>query len=137
MALLEREEKDCGIPYKTFKDLSNGDTVYIIAVDHITKLKSKVVNYKSEDNSNYWAHNCTKVEFKLPEYNTQKEFSIYNGNVFIEEIYHDNAFIVSDERIADMICTIMRTRNGCQWKQFTSIFGNPMSRYADKTVVLG
>lgn len=137
MARLVREEKDCGIPYKTFKDLSNGDTVYIIAVDHITKLKSKVANYKSEDNSDYWAHNCTKVEFELPDFNTQKVFTLYNGNVFIEEEYHDNVFLVSDERIAEMICRILYTRNGCQWEQFTKIFGNPMSRYADKPVVLG
>lgn len=137
MAYLVREERDCSVPYKTFKDLDNGDAVYVVMVDHINKVKCKIENYSKKDVSDMWNHNCTKVEFKLPEYNTQKEFSIYNGNVFIEEIYHDNAFMVSDERIADMICTIMRTRNGCQWNQFTNIFGNPMSRYADKPVVLG
>lgn len=137
MAYLVRTERDCGVPYKTFNELNNGDTVYVVMVDHITKVKCKIENYSKEDASDVWNHNCMKVEFKLPEYNTQKEFSIYNGNVFIEEIYNDNAFIVTDERLADMVCRMMRTRNGCQWNQFTSIFGSPMSRYADKPVVLG
>jgi len=137
MAYLVRTEQDCGVPYKTFNELNNGDSVYVVMVDHITKVKCKIENYSKEDVSDVWNHNCTKVEFKLPEYNTQKEFSIYNGNVFIEEIYHDNAFMVSDERLADMVCHMMRMRNGCQWNQFTSIFGSPMSRYADKPVVLG
>lgn len=138
MARLIRTENDFGEPYKTFNELQDGDKVYIVKVEDISILNGTVKNYKKEDKSDYWSHNYTMVEFELPDLKlNDNEFTIYDGNSFIYEQYNDNLFIVSDKRIADILCRVLYMRNHCQWAQFTSIFGNPMSRYADKPVILG
>lgn len=137
MACLINTENDFGKPYKTFNELQDGDEVYIVKAEDISILKGTVKNYKKEDKSDYWSHNYTMVEFELTDFKLDdNEFTIYDGNSFIYEEYNDKLFIVSDKRIADTICRVLYMRNCCQWEQFTSIFGNPMSRYVDRPVYL-
>jgi hypothetical protein len=64
--------------------------------------------------------------------------NIYDGNTFICEQWdgQEKYFFTTDIRIAKSIIDIMYVRNNYQWHTFTTLFGDPMSRYADKPVIL-
>ena len=70
----------------------------------------------------------------------RKEYvSIYDGNQYITRVsmnYKDE-YITTDKRIADIVISLLKTRNDRQWSMFSRIFGNPNNnRYEPRDIKL-
>lgn len=133
----EPKEIDCSIPYKTFNDLKNGDIIYKINYTNFEIEKFKIKEYNKKEESNYYQKNCYKIEFTVEEIEYGR-FCISNGNVFGYHFRDSRieGFYITDERICDLLISIMKERNSYQWQTFTSLFGNPMGCYAHKEIKL-
>ena len=138
MAYYTPRHHDFGEQYKLFKDLKDNDNIYVIDYETIQTKTYTVNNVKVENKSDYFNENYYIVEFNIPEIDQQYALKACDGNTYIQHIRvkYDELFFTTDKRIAESICEIMRYRNSYQWNHFTSLFGNPMARYADKPVIL-
>lgn len=129
--------RDCSVAYKKFYELKNGDKIYNIDYKTLDILFLTVDNVKVKDVDEYERRNCKEVEFVIPEFDEYKPFRISDGNVYLTTLYDTHKyFITTDKRIAEVVVDIMRCRNGYQWSCFTSIFGEPLSGYAHKDIVI-
>lgn len=140
MAVLTYEHHYYGEPYKLFKDLEDSDYIYLVDYKSLEIKPIQIYSVKVTDVSDYWSKDRFKVTFETSDIQLRHgEISNWDGNSFIMRYYDgDNEyFFTTDKRIGEMMIDIMKFRNAYQWKSFTSLFGNPMSRYADKPVILG
>ncbi len=134
MARLTYKDVDFSGDYKTFCDLKDGDSIFILDYKELKIEEYKIDKYKKEDKSSSFSKGYYIISFEIPALNN-KEINIYNGNQLIAESRDE--FYSTDKRICESILDIIRHRNGYQWNTITHCFGNPMSRYADKPVILG
>ncbi len=140
MPAIQYEHHDFGDPYKLFKELKDGDKIYSIDYKNIDIKEHKISKVSVQDISDYYSKNRFKVEFEITDNPTNdKIVKVYDGNSFIHNQWdgRNHFYFTTDERIAKMICDILCSRNSYQWSTFTSLFGNPMSGYATKPVILG
>lgn len=142
MALIEYNEQEFGTPYKRFMDLKVGDNLYFINLEEMLIELKHVRTVDVKDTSNYFAHNRNSVEYSIEGKNESEKPEVHeisDGNSFIDyySLSKNNIFVCTDERIGKAMVKALRLRNSIQWKKFTSIFGNPMDKYATKDVVLG
>lgn len=140
MPAIHYEHHDFGDHYKLFKDLIDGDTIYCIDFKEMSILTHNVSCIKITEISDYYSENRFKVEFEITgnPLKNHEIITIYDGNTFIDEQWdgQEKYFFTTDKRIAKSVIDIICARNGYQWHTFTGLFGNPMSRYADKPVIL-
>lgn len=142
MAVLEYKEQEFGTPYKRFMDLKVGDNLYFINLEEMLIELKHVRTVDVKDTSDYFAHNRNSVEYSIEiknELEKPEMYKISDGNSFIDDcsLSKNNIFVCTDERIGKAMVEALCLRNSIQWKNFTSIFGNPMSKYVTKDVVLG
>lgn len=139
MTTLIHEHHNFGNPYKLFKDLKDDDYIYLIDFKDLKIVPIQVYSIKVTDISDYWSTDRYKVEFDTSDIKLCHEPTIWDGNTFITEIYdgQETWFFTTDERIGKSILDIIRQRNNYQWETFTSLFGTPLNRYADKEIKLG
>ena len=133
------EETDYSTPYKTFLDLQDGDKIYEINLSELIVIEHNIYHFHSELKESYKVKNKYEVEFNFNQDSRINPIRIYDGNTYISEAYVDykKGYYTTDKRIADIIISILRDRNKVQWKQFSSIFGNPLSgKYEPKHIVL-
>lgn len=131
-------EVDYSTPYKTFTNLNDGDTIYIIDFKQlkvepviIDKYRKKEVNYNIHD------HNHIEVEFTIKD--TYNFMRVSDGNRYVAKVSlnYADTYIVTDERICDVIIDLLRSRNAYQYGVFSSIFGNPLERkFEPRNVIL-
>jgi len=139
MAFIDYEprEIDYSTPYKTFLDLNNGDTVYIVNFQELKLEPITIENYKHKNNNyNIHEHNHIEVECKLKDvYNGW--IRIFDGNTYINKVSLDyiDTYITTDERIGDIVISLLKSRNNYQWGVFKNIFGNPSSTYIDPSKI--
>lgn len=133
------EETDYSTPYKTFLDLQNGDKIYEINLSELIVIEYNIYHFHSELKESYKVKNKYEVEFNFNQDSRINPIRIYDGNTYISEAYVDykKRYYTTDKRIADVIISILRDRNKVQWTQFSSIFGNPTNKYAEKEIRLG
>lgn len=140
MPAIHYEHHDFGDHYKLFQNLTDGEIIYRIDFKKVEIIEHKVLNVEVTDISDYYSKNRFKVQFDITE-NPLKhhdKITIYDGNTFINDQWdgQEKYFFTTDARIAKSVIDVICARNGYQWHTFTTLFGNPMSRYADKPVVL-
>ena len=133
MPAITYEHRDFSKNYKTFLDLKDGDSIFVLDYKNVDIEEHKISKYSKEDKSDYFKKGFYVVQFEIPDLNN-RQVKIYNGNQLIAESRDE--FYSTDKRICESILDIIRHRNGYQWNTITHCFGNPMSRYADKPVVL-
>jgi len=139
MTALVHEHHYFGNSYKLFKDLKEDDYIYWVDFKDLKIVPIQVYSIKVTDISDYWSTDRHKVEFDTSDIKLYHEPTIWDGNTFITEIYdgQETWFFTTDERIGKSILDIIRQRNNYQWETFTSLFGTPLNRYADKEIKLG
>ena len=126
------------VKFISFNDLKEGDIIYFVDHSNLTIVNYKIVEYSKKKSDSYYNLNSFEIEFKLETFDNCDFFKLYNGNIFIHhEFGRRKGFYVTDNRIAESLIDILKARNSYQWSQFTSLFGNPMARYADKDIKLG
>ena len=143
------EEVDHAKPYKTFNDLKDGDTIYIVDFKQMEIRELKISDYNKKDRSRYKSKNLTEVEFKVNEsYNTKYQNNSYyignslvrisDGNQYFSDAHVDytEVYYATDSRIANIILRLLQSRNSYQWSCLTGIFGNPMGQYAHRQIKL-
>ena len=136
----EPKEVDYSTPYKTFNDLKNGDKVYMINYKDLSIMEYVIMNYSKKDISNYSQKNHYEINFEILYNEKDDKWSsvhlysdgnslIGNGMISSHYVYgRKEMFFTSDERIADIIITILRERNTYQWNSFHQLFGrNPQN----------
>jgi len=140
MAFVEYNSRDVdySTPYKTFNDLSNSDTIYIIDFKQlqfepftIDKYRKKEVNYNIHD------HNHIEVEFTIKD--TYDFMRVSDGNRYFAKVSlnYVDTYIATDERICDVIIDLLKSRNTYQYGVFSNIFGNPLEgKFEPKNVKL-
>ena len=139
MAFLVHNPHDCSIPYKKFQELTDKDFLFMIdyksmSIKNFEVSDIKVVKVKEWDDRK----NCLEVKLRIIGFDNDHEQSVYDGNCFIYSFYSngEGTFFATDERIAKIVLDILRQKNSYQWSCFTSIFGNPMGRYAVRDIKL-
>ena len=139
MAIYYPTDEDCSIPYKTFNDLKDNDEVFVINPKDLTTKNHIIFGYeKFENKISISMKNCYTVRFMLRD-SEPILHEILNGNMFISGIHinYELFYVVTDKRICNTILSMMEFRNKCQWGQIMSAFGNPLERYAEKSIPLG
>jgi len=137
MAFLVHKHHDCSIPYKKFQELKNGDIIYFIDFENLTLQRYKVDNINIKDVPSWDDRkNCKEVELVISEFDRNSKQNIYDGNNYIWSFYSNGEgnFFTTDERIGKSILEILRHRNSYQWSVITSLFGNPLNKYAYKDI---
>ena len=74
------KEIDCSKPYKTFIDLKDGDTVFLIDFKKIELKTLYVENVSTKENNAYKVNNRIEVSFKVPELD---RICISDGNKYL------------------------------------------------------
>lgn len=137
------EDHDYSVHYKTFNDLKADDNVYLIDLNNLEIIKCNIIDCDVKE-ATYGIHDINRFEVKLtmidPYDSDRKEYvSIYDGNQYITRVnmnYKDE-YITTDKRIADIIISLLKTRNNLQWSMFSHIFGNPIgNRYEPRDIKL-
>lgn len=129
------KERDYSQPYKTFNDLENGNIIYLIDFRNLTIKDFIIDNYNKKENNTYKVINRFEVSFKLYD---SHYVVIDDGNQYLSKvnINHQEEYITTDERIANLIIGLLKERNSYQWNSFVSLFGSPMHKYAMKDTIL-
>lgn len=135
MPAITYEHRDFSENYKTFLDLKDGDSIFVLDYKNVNIEEHKISKYSKEDKSDYFKKGFYVVQFEIPDLDN-RQVKIYNGNQLIEK--DGEIFYSTDKRLCQTIKDIIYKRNNYQWETITNCFGNPMSRYryADKPVVL-
>ena len=137
------EDHDYSVPYKTFNDLKADDNVYLIDLNNLEIITCNIIDCDVKE-ATYNIHDINRFEVKLtmidPYNSDRKEYvSIYDGNQYITRVsmnYKDE-YITTDKRIADIVISLLKTRNDRQWSMFSHIFGNPNNnRYEPRDIKL-
>ena len=137
------EDHDYSVPYKTFNDLKADDNVYLIDLNNLEIITCNIIECDVKK-ATYGIHDINRFEVKLtmidPYDSNRKEYvSIYDGNQYITRVsmnYKDE-YITTDKRIADIVISLLKTRNDRQWSMFSHIFGNPNNnRYEPRDIKL-
>ena len=137
------EDHDYSVPYKTFNDLKADDNVYLIDLNNLEIITCNIIDCDVKE-ATYSIHDINRFEVKLtmidPYDSDRKEYvSIYDGNQYITRVsmnYKDE-YITTDKRIADIVISLLKTRNDRQWSMFYRIFGNPNNnRYEPRDIKL-
>ena len=137
------EDHDYSVPYKTFNDLKADDNVYLIDLNNLEIITCNIIDCDVKE-ATYGIHDINRFEVKLtmidPYESDRKEYvSIYDGNQYITRVsmnYKDE-YITTDKRIADIVISLLKTRNDRQWSMFSHIFGNPNNnRYEPRDIKL-
>jgi len=141
MAYLEYPDKDIdySIPYKTFNELKDQDTIFVIDITNIEYKEYKIDKYSKREVKAFRVLNKFEVEFIIPELDKYENTKIYDGNSYLAQLNYkrNEIFIATDERIANMIKHVIHSRNAYQWSTFSSIFGHPLSgRFEPRHIVL-
>jgi hypothetical protein len=129
------KETDCSKPYKTFIDLKDGDTVFLIDFKKLELKTLYIENFSIKENNAYKVNNRYEVSFIIPGVD---HVCISDGNKYLDRVhinYYDQ-YLTTDERIGETILSLLRSRNEYQWRCLTGIFGSPMSNYAHKEIRL-
>jgi hypothetical protein len=130
------KEVDCSKPYKTFIDLKDGDAIFLIDFKELELKTLYIENISSKENNAYKINNRFEVSFVIPgiEY-----VCISDGNKYLDKVHinYKDEYITTDNRIAEVIIDLLRSRNSYQWNCLTGIFGNPTNKYAEKEIRLG
>jgi len=130
------KEVDCSKPYKTFIDLKDGDAIFLIDFKELELKTLYIENISTKENNAYKINNRFEVSFVIPgvEY-----VRISDGNKYLDKVHinYKDEYITTDNRIAEVIIDLLRSRNSYQWNCLTSIFGNPTNKYAEKEIRLG
>lgn len=137
MAFLEHRPYDCSIPYKKFQELKDGDIIYFIDFKSLNLNKYNVENITIKDVPS-WSDrkNCKEVELIISGFDNDRKQNVWDGNNYIWSFYSngEGIFFTTDERIGKSILDILRHRNSYQWNTITSLFGNPLNKYAYKEI---
>ena len=130
------KEVDCSKPYKTFLDLKDGDAIFLIDFKNLELKTLYIENISTKENNSYKINNRFKVSFVIPgiEY-----VCISDGNRYLDMVHinYKDEYLTTDERIGEIILSLLRSRNEYQWSCFSNIFGNPTNKYAEKEIRLG
>lgn len=120
------KEIDCSKPYKTFIDLKDGDTIFLIDFKKLELKTLYIENISTKENNAYKVNNRIEVSFKVPEFN---RICISDGNRYLDRVHinYKDEYLTTDERIGETILSLLRSRNEYQWKCLTGIFGDQLS----------
>ena len=129
------KEVDCSKPYKTFLDLKDGDTIFLIDFKKLELKTLYIENISTKENNAYKVNNRFEVSFVIPDIN---RICISDGNKYLDRVHinYKDEYLTTDARIGETILSLLRSRNEYQWGCLTGIFGNPMSNYAHKQIRL-
>ena len=120
------KEVDCSKPYKTFLDLKDGDAIFLIDFKNLELKTLYIENISTKENNAYKVNNRFEVSFVIPgiEY-----VCISDGNRYLDRVHinYKDEYFTTDERIGEMILSLLRSRNEYQWDCLTGIFGNQIS----------
>lgn len=120
------KEVDCSKPYKTFLDLKDGDAIFLIDFKNLELKTLYIENISTKENNAYKVNNRFEVSFVIPgiEY-----VCISDGNRYLDRVHinYKDEYFTTDERIGEMILSLLRSRNEYQWDCLTGIFGNQLS----------
>lgn len=137
------KDHDYSVPYKTFNDLKADDNVYLIDLNNLEIITCNIIDCDVKE-ATYGIHDINRFEVKLTmidPYDSERKgyVSIYDGNQYITRVsmnYKDE-YITTDKRIADIVISLLKTRNDRQWSMFSRIFGNPNNnRYEPRDIKL-
>ena len=137
------DDHDYSVPYKTFNELKENDNVYLIDLNRLEIITCGIISSDAKK-ATYGIHDINRFEVKLamidPYNSDRKEYvSIYDGNQYIirVSINYNDEYITTDKRIADIVISLLKTRNDRQWSMFSHIFGNPNNnRYEPRDIKL-
>ena len=143
----EPEVIDYSIPYKTFNELCDGDTVFLVDYKKLEVIEYSISDLKKKNiTDDYYKKNCTVVNFSILLNPRNEQFGIVhisNGNTYIKEVTitygyaSEYCYVTTDKRLADIMLSILNNRNIYQWDSFSKIFGDPLSgRYESKHIRL-
>lgn len=134
---------DYSTPYKTFNELCDGDTVFLVDYKKLEITEYNICDYSKKKSNDYYKKNCFEIKFKIsldPKSDVYESITIYDGNTFLYRgsTYKNlQVYFVTDKRIADTILEMFKSRNHYQWDMFSEIFGNPLSgKYESKHIRL-
>ena len=120
------KEVDCSKPYKTFLDLKDGNAIFLIDFKNLELKTLYIENISTKENNAYKVNNRFEVSFVIPgiEY-----VCISDGNRYLDRVHinYKDEYFTTDERIGEMILSLLRSRNEYQWDCLTGIFGNQLS----------
>ena len=120
------KEVDCSKPYKTFLDLKDGDAIFLIDFKNLELKTLYIENISTKENNSYKINNRFEVSFVIPgiEY-----VRISDANKYLDRVHinYKDEYLTTDERIGEMILSLLRSRNEYQWDCLTSIFGNQLA----------
>jgi len=124
---------DYSAPYKTFNELCDGDTIFLIDYKKLEVIEYSISDFKKKKvTDDYYKKNCFEVRFKIPLasklYDVYESITIYDGNTFLYSSIYKNSpiYFATDKRIAETILEMFKSRNNYQWDMFSEIFGNPL-----------
>lgn len=129
------KEVDCSKPYKTFLDLKNRDQIFLINFKELSIRNVPVENVSIKENNDYKILNRFEVSFLIPGVD---KVIISDGNCYITKvkINYKDEYIATDNRIAEVIIDLLRSRNSYQWDCLHNIFGRTSNKHIDNNIKL-